>query len=376
MGGELRNKQCWCGSGKKYKHCHLILENNSPTPRHELESLLRKKTTRARCMAANSKLEMCSGDIISAHTISRSASLNKIAKAGHVYAIKMSFSDLDKNKGKVMPVRLGINKTSTFNGFCSSHDMSIFKPLDDPKGAVDLAFCTAAAYRAVAKELYLKEQLQHDEVDFNKIESGRSPEVQHMIRELLSLSDKGRAAAAKELENCKASLEKELGRDGGGAWIHYVVEVLGNTPPVLVSAPFQPSYLPSGEKLQEIGDISVYAENVVLNIVATQLGGAYIFSFINSEQKAGSFVRKIFDLNDEEIASYSTALAFEMSENIAISPEWWECLEKGYKNKLMASINRGIFLSENNESNPMKLLDLPMPLWKNFERKIIGAENP
>ena len=28
-----RNDPCWCGSGKKYKKCHLGLESDAPQPR-------------------------------------------------------------------------------------------------------------------------------------------------------------------------------------------------------------------------------------------------------------------------------------------------------------------------------------------------------
>ncbi|MFK0392220.1 SEC-C metal-binding domain-containing protein, partial [Campylobacter jejuni] len=30
MKGKDRNKLCWCGSGKKFKKCHIDRENQSP----------------------------------------------------------------------------------------------------------------------------------------------------------------------------------------------------------------------------------------------------------------------------------------------------------------------------------------------------------
>ena len=36
--GSLRNKSCWCGSGKKYKKCHLLIDKAKNIP--DLRSII------------------------------------------------------------------------------------------------------------------------------------------------------------------------------------------------------------------------------------------------------------------------------------------------------------------------------------------------
>ncbi|TXR53968.1 SEC-C metal-binding domain-containing protein [Reinekea thalattae] len=101
MGSNDRNKPCWCGSGKKYKKCHLIREEQDSLTRRELEDYAKNQKSKKVCSVNNLYPDDCSKKIINAHTISKSGSLKEISENGHVMGAKPSLSGLIKSNGKL-----------------------------------------------------------------------------------------------------------------------------------------------------------------------------------------------------------------------------------------------------------------------------------
>ena len=110
MSGENRNKPCYCGSGLKYKKCHLLIEDqlllskrktSSKLEIHKLQKLFDDTLYFETCIASNlDEQGKCSNQIINAHSLTKSLSLDKIAKSGHVYSFKnSSLFDFFKNEG-------------------------------------------------------------------------------------------------------------------------------------------------------------------------------------------------------------------------------------------------------------------------------------
>ena len=127
-----RNDPCWCGSGKKYKKCHLYRSESEPVKGWEVAKKIRSSFNKSECLIPSSyKKDKCKGKIIRAHTVTKSLSLKKIARDGHVYSF------LTDEKGYGDPTKtlfvldlLGINQASTFNGFCAEHDRKIFSDIE------------------------------------------------------------------------------------------------------------------------------------------------------------------------------------------------------------------------------------------------------
>src|SRR5262245_10951209 len=119
-----RNDPCWCGSGKKFKKCHYLSDDPGKRLLVDLASSHRKAFSQRMCLARNSQLGRCTGDIVAAHTVPRSQ-LAQIADEGHVYQIGMEVPPREES----FPVRaklVGINGASTINGFCAFHDNELF----------------------------------------------------------------------------------------------------------------------------------------------------------------------------------------------------------------------------------------------------------
>jgi len=83
--GTMRNQPCWCGSGEKYKNCHLKRERKPAVRYDPATKRLKNARERPRCMHPSAG-EACSDRGIKAHTVSRRANgLELLARDGHVY---------------------------------------------------------------------------------------------------------------------------------------------------------------------------------------------------------------------------------------------------------------------------------------------------
>lgn len=125
-----RNDLCWCGSKIKYKKCHLNRNEQTPVGKQKIQQTL-NSFNQEKCCSVPKKLQhKCTKKIIKAHSVSKSSSLKEIAVDGHVLTTFKANHDFSLSH-KITPTLIGINKASTFNGFCSYHDKSLFSPIED-----------------------------------------------------------------------------------------------------------------------------------------------------------------------------------------------------------------------------------------------------
>ena len=150
------NDPCWCGSNKKYKECH---KNRSQLERPnigEILELARNQLQIKYCSHPEASESNCR-QIVMAHSISKSTGLNPILRDNHVYTFIPTQAKLLKSGGKIEPSLIGVNKASTFPGFCSFHDSSTFRPIDTQEFNFSRQYVFLMTYRSVCRELYAKE---------------------------------------------------------------------------------------------------------------------------------------------------------------------------------------------------------------------------
>ena len=92
-----RNDPCWCGSGKKFKKCHMLREQMDRPQLHEMIDLYRELTATKYC--SHPVRSECEGQIVKAHTVPKSGSLRRIAKEGHVYQFRADLPLLKQTQG-------------------------------------------------------------------------------------------------------------------------------------------------------------------------------------------------------------------------------------------------------------------------------------
>ena len=151
-----RNDPCWCGSGKKYKKCHLNRESEEPMQAWEAAKAMRENFSRRLCSAPKSLHGVCANKVVKAHTVPKSSSLKAIASDGHVLGLKMGLESLQKHGGKLHPEPIGINNASTFTGFCQKHDDQLFSCLEKDTFNKSEEQCFKLAFRSFSREYYTK----------------------------------------------------------------------------------------------------------------------------------------------------------------------------------------------------------------------------
>jgi hypothetical protein len=89
-----RNEPCWCGSGKKYKKCHLDRERQPSVRPWEVDSYIRERAKTGECLHVGAAAgTVCGKPAIGSHTVPRSM-LKRIARNGHVYRHSATLQDL------------------------------------------------------------------------------------------------------------------------------------------------------------------------------------------------------------------------------------------------------------------------------------------
>lgn len=113
---------CWCGSGRTYAQCHRDRQKQQSLPEYEIKEGFRKAFEKRICLHPQRSVLCCSEQIVKAHTVSASANLDAIAEDGHVMHFYFSSKATVAQMDRVTVQEIGVNKASTFFGFCRFHD--------------------------------------------------------------------------------------------------------------------------------------------------------------------------------------------------------------------------------------------------------------
>lgn len=298
----------------------------------------RKRFSTKQCMAPHADHE---GPVISAHTLSVQAMLRKIAVDAHVYVAAQA-KRLARETFPIEVQRKGIRDVTVFNGFCQKHDRELFACLELEPFRFQRQQSFMLAYRAVARECYLKRK---------QYESLPSPEEFAAIRgidERLQFSDAAlmfQAASlsgAEDVEQLKASFDKHLFNQ---SWDRVVTRAIlfPATPTVLAAAAFQPFIDMDGNRLQNFEDLEADMSQICMSVIPTETGGAAIFSWLDSSNSAP---RRFFDsvAGAPNLTASVLHAIFDNTENFAINPIWYEGLTEDDRKYVFSRI---ILFSQN-----------------------------
>ena len=326
-----RNDPCWCGSGKKYKQCHLNMSNETKTDIQEIIKKHKKAFGKRYCIFPDTS--KCKGHIVKAHTIQRNGSLTKIARDGHLYRITFPLSNLNNPEAEMVAELEGIRKISTFTGFCQHHDTEIFKPVENKPFTSTNEQCLLLAFRIIAKELYLKRAAkENSEMLWRLIKEG-DVGAQQSVEGFSGGTD--RACTTLELV-FEEYFEKYRSKDFSD--IRYATFYLDAVPEVMFSGGVFPEFDYKGNILQDLSDSDLKADVLTYSSFATDSGGAIVFSWLkSSDYNCVKFIDSLLTLDADEIPDAIARLCFEYCENTAISPEWWDNIGR---KKQDAIINR------------------------------------
>lgn len=321
-----RNDLCWCGSGKKYKKCHLGREQKDPVNPYEMAGAQRKLMSQAKCSHPLAGAGSCHGKIIQAHSIRRAADLQALAVDGHVIELHVDFQTLKRTNGLPEAKLIGINQASTFRGFCAKHDAEAFAPLEISPFTGTPEQCFLLLFRAWCRETYAKEGQARALELWGDVDKGRTLAVQTQIQGFLSAHGEGIRAGLRDVHHYKAILDaafivKDYAR------VQSVIFEMGAPFPLACSGAFYPYHDIVGREIQGF-DVEVTPQPLALTILNEGQTGFAVLSWFRQSPDAPDAPTAFADAlrKDGNVSDSLCRIAFGCLENVFAKPDWWELL--------------------------------------------------
>jgi len=339
--GTRRNSLCDCGSGKKYKRCHFLREQEAPLPVSSILEAERRARGR-RCL--HEADGTCRAAVIQAHTVQR-ALLEKIAVDGHVYGFTPGLGSFLNSDGNLVPTKVGLSKASTFTGFCGPHDKKIFAPIEDHPIFPTKEHAFLLSYRALCKELYAKLYVSKMGTTIKQLDRGRSQAEQKALQNFADGYLGGAATGRRDIEIHKRKYDKIL-KTRDFSSVRAVFIELSTTPHFMVSGALFPDYSFSGETLQDLSDQAAVMDAMTFSIVASGEKGLAVLTWLESPEQrqspSGRLADSLAEIAPEHLADALTRLTFEYFENTLISPSWWDVLHEQQRSALLSRMESGM----------------------------------
>lgn len=295
-----------------------------PAHRINIESYLgtiKKHRNIGRCLHYDSDGK-CKA-IINAHSIQKERSLSAIAVDGHVCRITADHGTLKKNKGGLSCKKVGINKVSTFRGFCEKHDNMLFEKIDNYPLVPTDEQVFLYGYRSLCRELFVKEYaFKVYEAQLNFVPK------QGAINGLISGMKRGTAFGVENLRRHKSRYDESL-RKRDNQDIRYVLFESSQKPYVAFSGSLFPDFDFMGRQLQDLGDHGTELDLITFCSAPMKTGWGFLFAWhVSNSQVCFEFMRSLATMICEgrKAGDMLFHLAICNCENHAFSPLWWEGL--------------------------------------------------
>lgn len=344
--GRHRNEPCWCGSGEKFKLCHLGRESQAPLTPAELIARQKAISRDRTCLHPKAGAD-CRGKPVRAHSVQRSGGLSRIALNGHVLTLKhhdpLLPSANSRNAELPVPQKVGIQSASTFTGFCNHHDSTTFAPLERQPFAGTKQQVFLLGYRALCSEVFAPRGEQSYLALAREVDRGLPLETQRRVQDEFSDYCAGVAAKRSWSAHDKAAhdqilLVQDFARVGG-----YIVR-LDCAPTVMCTGVFLPEYDFTARQLQDLTS-STCLDSISFSLIATHDGGAGVFSWIEPNLPAARLVETLNAMPEMDVPNALVRLAFEHLENTYFSPVWWQSLEPERKWAVRRRAQSGLVMS-------------------------------
>ena len=337
-----RNDLCWCGSGRKWKRCHLDRESRPPPIPGEQTSRLYREFQKGYCSHPDASPDNCSDKIVRAHTVQRRGGIAAIAESGHVISVKSAMQDLVKNDGAFVPRKIGGRRASTFMGFCAKHDNAMFQPVEKQSFTLSPQSCFLLGFRALSNELFSKRAELRAMQGMRELDSGKPFAVQCQWQQDMNLREFGSKRALADLERWKSRYDS-IFLNGRFEEYRYVGVTFSSILPVVGCGAFHPEFDFAGNPLQRIMCGNEIHEHVGFNLTVLDGRSVLVIGWTGEHNgPAEAFGGSFMDVPDEQKANLGIQLAVERLENIYLKPSWWDGLSNTIRRALKARMRSGL----------------------------------
>jgi hypothetical protein len=268
----------------------------------------------------------CNRGIIKAHSVQQNGGLSRIAMKGKVYGIRENnVGDLSKTNGLLAPKLVGVGQASTFTGLCGFHDDQTFAPIEKKPFVSCPEHAFLLACRHFCKEVFTKRAAANLFPHLWTGDRGQPLEMQFALQRFVDVMQEGFGQGYKDAETIKASYDKALLAKDFSAVRYYMVR-FKDVPDVLCCSGNFPMFDFEGNALQRLLENKL-PDHVTFSIIATDTGGAAVFSWLDDCPCSERLLKSLHKLPDADIGDAVVRHAFEYCENIYISPTWWDGLD-------------------------------------------------
>ena len=316
-----RNELCWCGSGKKFKRCHLDRAREEPIPLPALGNELGRFFKAKECLHPLASRTKCT-TVISAHTIQRAGALAGIIdNTGHC----LSFYPPDVGE-RIEPHRTGWRHASTFSGFCGKHDGPVFAPLETRPFVGSPEQCFLLAYRAECHELYQKQASERAHEPLRqRLDRGMAPSDQRLVQERQGWVGAGVRKGLAESLRHKRLMDSEFLEQRFDSYQRVFVCFEGSIAVASAGAP-TPNRSINGDKLLVLHDPKVEIHRLYTGVVPRTGGGAVVLVWRADESAPGRFVESLLDVERGRLPGMLVQFMFAYISNTYFSVDWWQAL--------------------------------------------------
>ncbi|WP_295623093.1 hypothetical protein [uncultured Lamprocystis sp.] len=232
-------------------------------------------------------------------------------------------STLKKSNGTPQLRRIGVNRASTFLGFCKNHDNALFDQIDNYPLNSNKEQVALYAYRCICREYFVKENA------VNVIDGMfHHVELSSEQREFLRLIRIGHSRGFAGLQHHKKIYDATLqAKDYDSFEFTYFIS---KSPCSLqLSGLLYPDFDFLGERLQDLGDWSSPLDLITFFTAPLQEGWAFGFAWHTSSNRTCiPFVQSLATLVSDNGCLEDALLRLSLSccENHAIRISWWDSL--------------------------------------------------
>jgi hypothetical protein len=264
---------------------------------------------------------------IKAHSIQKRGQLDLIAEEGHVYRL---YPD---NSGQVKPKKIGINKATTFYGFCQHHDNKLFELIDNYPLKPDKQQIALYAYRCLCREYFIK---RNNMVVLNKFKN--KIDLTQNQSSWIELYLYATCLGFKRLTYHKRYFDDAFKNKDFNDF-EFISFFSGYPDNVQLSGLIFPEFDFSGEKLQDLVDTSTPLDLITFFTAPSHEGG-WTFTFCwhaSSHNICFLFIKSLVSCIQAgmKIEDALLRLTFSCCENHAFRISWWDGLREDFKQEII-----------------------------------------
>ena len=197
------------------------------------------------------------------------------------------------------------------------------------------------AYRALCREIFEKRVAAETFAALRDERPGSTRSQQEAAREYLTHIREGALLGLSDLDREKAIFDEAIlsGRLDG---VRALVLTISSTPDVLCSAAASVESDFAGRRLQNLADLNVPIEGTYFSSIPTDGGGALILAWLSQSEAPRKLATALMGMPGRDVPHAVVRFMFEHSENLCISPDWWESLSGSAKASLVRRQANGV----------------------------------